>query len=351
MKRPAKNMKHSGLQRLKGARRKTISTSAMQLVETQELFPDHLLPLLVQPTMKGVDLLDWIKNNEAFIQTNLLEYGGLLFRNFEIVGPDQFQEFIEATSSGALKYRERSSPRSQVSGNIYTSTDHPADQKIFLHNENSYAHSWPNKIYFYCYIQPTEGGETPIADCRQIYKKITPAIRDRFEQKGIMYVRNYGAGLGLPWQEVFQTDIRSEVEQYCQKSGYEYEWKPDDGLRTRRVAPAVVSHPKTNEPIWFNHATFFHISTLDESIRIPLLAQFDEMDLPTNSYYGDGTPIEAPVLDHLREVYETETVAFSWLQGDILLLDNMLTAHGRASYRGERKILTGMADPLSHDNL
>jgi alpha-ketoglutarate-dependent taurine dioxygenase len=118
-------------------------------------------------------------------------------------------------------------------------------------------------------------------------------------------------------------------------------------LRTRAVRRATARHPKTGELTWFNHATFFHITTLESAVRDMLLEEFEEEGLPTNTYYGDGSSIEHSVLDHLREAYNQETAIFSWQEGDLLMVDNMLVAHGRRPYRGERRILVGMAEPFS----
>jgi alpha-ketoglutarate-dependent taurine dioxygenase len=156
-------------------------------------------------------------------------------------------------------------------------------------------------------------------------------------------VRNYGDGFGLPWQTVYQTEDKAEVEAHCQRSGIELEWKDGNRLRTRAVRNAVARHPDSGELCWFNHATFFHVSTLTPSIREALLEEFSEEDLPTNTYYGDGSPIEPDALDHLRSCYHAETISFPWQVGDLLMLDNMMTAHGRAPFKGERKVLVGMS--------
>jgi alpha-ketoglutarate-dependent taurine dioxygenase len=163
-----------------------------------------------------------------------------------------------------------------------------------------------------------------------------------------MYVRNFGDGFGLPWQTVFQTTDKSVVEAHCRKAGIVAEWKDGERLRTRAVRPAVARHPRTGEMVWFNHGTFFHASTLAPAIRISLEAEFkEEADFPTNSFYGDGSTIESATLDILRDAYRQETVSFPWQQGDVLMLDNMMVAHGRASYSGRREILVGMAEPWS----
>jgi alpha-ketoglutarate-dependent taurine dioxygenase len=320
------------------------NTSQNSLVSIKPLISvENPLPLLIQPAHDGVDFIAWATSNRKLLEEYLLKHGGILFRNFSLKGVADFEQFITSVSGEPLEYRERSSPRSQVSGNIYTSTDHPPDQSIFLHNENSYRQNWPLHILFFCTLPAQQGGETPIADARKIYKRIDPAIRERFRQKQVLYVRNFGDGIGLSWQTVFQTTNKKAVEQYCQKADIQWEWKSGNRLRTRSVKPAIVSHPITREMLWFNHAVFFHVTTLEPTIRDTLLATFQEEDLPNNTYYGDGTPIEDAVLDELRQAYQEETITFPWQKGDILMLDNMLTAHARTPFSGPRQVLTGMS--------
>jgi alpha-ketoglutarate-dependent taurine dioxygenase len=203
------------------------------------------------------------------------------------------------------------------------------------------------KIFFYCLQPAAEGGETPLVNTRNVYERISPETRERFAAKGCMYVRNFGGGLGLSWEKVFQTADRASVEAYCRRAGIEYEWKDDNRLRTRQVRPAIARHPQTGELTWFNHVAFFHVSTLAPAVRDGLLAEFAPEELPNNTYYGDGTEIEPEVLDELRAAYLAESVAFAWQRGDVLAVDNMLTAHARRPYVGERKVLVGMAEPFS----
>lgn len=340
-----------GPKKLGPIRRKAVNLSQQELITAQPLLADSALPLEIQPAVEGVHLIDWATDHQDFIQTQLQTYGGLLFRNFDMPDVASFEQFIKTVSGETLEYRERSSPRSQVSGNIYTSTDYPADQHIFLHNENSYQHTWPLKIFFFCVTAAQEGGETPIADVRKVYQRIDPQIRERFAEQGWMYVRNFGDGLGLPWQTVFQTTDKTAVDEYCRQNKIETEWRDGDRLRTRAVREAVVRHPLTQEPVWFNHAAFFHVSTLHPTVRDAMLDEFKTEDLPSNSYYGDGSPIEPEVVDALRAAYQQETVAFPWQRGDILMLDNMLVAHGRAPFVGPRKIVVGMSKPFNRDDL
>jgi alpha-ketoglutarate-dependent taurine dioxygenase len=203
------------------------------------------------------------------------------------------------------------------------------------------------RIGFGCLVAPALGGETPIADSRRVFATIDPPVRARFAAKGVRYVRNYRPGLDVPWQTVFHTNDRSTVETYCRRAAIEVEWRRDGGLRTTQICQAVAPHPVTGEMVWFNQAHLFHVSSLPAAVRTNLLAIFGETDLPRQAFYGDGTTIEDEVLDHVRDIYRREAVAFQWQQGDVLVLDNMLVAHARNPFSGPRRIVVGMGDP--HD--
>lgn len=302
-------------------------------------------PLMIEPAVDDLDLISWAQSQRQEIEADLGEHGGILFRGFGLTSVAAFEAFIAAISGGALEYTERSSPRSQVSGRIYTSTDHPADQMIFLHNEQSYNLVVPGKILFFCMQAAERGGNTPIADCRRVLARLDTALKQRFVERKYCYVRNFGEAFGLSWQEAFQTDSRAAVEEYCRANEIAWEWKESERLRTSQVRPAVARHPRTGELTWCNHITFFHVTTLDAPVREALLSGFREEDLPNNTYYGDGSPIESSVLDELRAAYRAETIEFDWRQGDLLLLDNMLTAHGRSPFAGPRQVVVGMAEP------
>lgn len=333
------------------ARRRTVSVSQEALVRHRLLAPQQKLPLVVEPANQDVDLASWSRSQRDALNQQLYEHGAILLRGFAVDSVDRFEEVIAAMSGELLEYRERSSPRSQVSGNIYTSTDYPPDQPIFLHNENSYQHQFPRKIFFYCVTPAAEGGQTPLADCRRVLERLDPEIRRRFLERQWMYVRNFNEGFGLPWQTVFQTSDRAAVEAHCREHGIDFEWKGEETLRTRAVRPAISRHPVTGELVWFNHATILHVSTLTPAVREALLADFAEEELPTNSYYGDGSPIESEVLDQLRAAYHAETIAFPWQEGDILMVDNTLVAHGRQPFSGERLVVVGMSEPMAWEQM
>lgn len=329
------------------AGRTAITVQGDDLVVVDPPSAGRSLPATVRPAVDGVDLTAWAAANRERITSMLDQHGAILLRGFQGADLPGLPPFVRAVAGDPLEYRERSSPRTHVADNVYTSTEHPADQAIFFHNENSYAHSWPLKLFFLCSVAPQQGGETPIADCRRIYRDLDPALRDRFEQKRVRYVRNFSDDLSLSWQTVFGTSDRDQVTATCRSAGYDVQWKGANGLRTTRIGPAVARHPRTGERSWFNHAAFFHVTTLEPAVQEALLAQYAEDDLPNNTYYGDGSPIEASVLEEIRGAYHAASVAFPWQLGDVLLVDNVLVAHGRAPFAGPRRIHVAMAEPCT----
>ncbi|HEV2149657.1 MAG TPA: TauD/TfdA family dioxygenase [Longimicrobiaceae bacterium] len=317
-------------------------------VQTGRLNGFPAAPVVVRPAEQGLVLADWAGENRPWLERMIHQAGAILLRGFGVEDVDEFQRFMLSASGELLPYTYRSSPRTQVKGNVFTSTEYPADQRIPFHTEMSYTSTWPMKIGFLSLIVAETGGETPIADSRRVYDRIPAEIRDRFERLGVMYVRNYTPWMDLPWQSVFQAETREEVDEFCRAAGIEAEWVDDDHLRTRQVCQGVAAHPTTGEKVWMNQAHLFHVSNLDPEMVEVMVEEFGEENLPRNTYYGDGSPIAPEVFAAIRAAYDAEALVFPWEKGDVLLLDNMLMAHARSPFTGERRVVVGMAEP--HDS-
>ena len=317
----------------------------MSAFSVQPLIEGKTLPMLLKAGEAGQPLGAALPVLRETIDRYLTASGGIVFRDFSLDGPDAFQAFAADFGHPLLTYEFGSTPRSQVTSGVYTSTEYPPHQHIPLHNEQAYTRDWPMKIWFYCMQPALEGGETPIADSRAIHRDMPPAIRERFADKGVMYVRNYGNGLDVDWQQVFGTNSRPEVEAYCARHDIECVWKEDGELRTRQVCQGTARHPVTGEWVWLNQAHLFHVSNLEPEVRESLLDVVDdEADLPRNVFYGDGSAIEDETLSTVRTVLEKHKITFPWQAGDVVMLDNMLTAHARAPFKGPRKVIVAMAE-------
>lgn len=302
------------------------------------------IPYVVRSLNPEADLMPFVRAGRERLLDLMARHGALLFRGFDPIGATELHRIMTALTGPPLEYSERSSPRSDVGNEIYTSTDYPPEYAIYLHNEQSYNAHFPRYICFSCVVSAEEQGETPIADSRRVYARIDPGLRERLERQGYLYVRNFGKNFGLPWQEAFSTRDPAEVERYCAANDIELEWVGDDHLRTRQRRPVSLLHPVTGAPTWFNHATFFHVSTLPEKIGAFITGNFSPENYPNNTYWGDGTPFTEGEMAELRAAYAAQETAHPWQVGDILFLENTLVGHGRRPFKGPRKILVGMSE-------
>lgn len=326
-------------------RPEAISVTGEGLIKLSAPADGGPLPLVVEPRLDDLSLSAWVGDNLGLVGPKLLEHGGILFRGFRVAERADFEQFIIALGLVPMTYIEAATPRTRLSERVYTSTEFPAEQTIALHNELSYVSTFPTKILFCCLLPAEAGGETPVGNIEGVYRRVPPRVRERFLQKGWMLVRNFGSGFGPTWQASYHVADRDEAEAYFRGAGVEFEWTGGERLRTRQVRPASLTHPQTGATLWFNHTAFWHVSSLEPRLREMLLSEFGEAGLPYNTYYGDGTPIEELVVEEIREAYRQETVTFGWRAGDILLLENMLVAHGRNPFTGPRTVLAAMGDP------
>lgn len=329
---------------------KAVSLSPRTLITTGYLEPGATFPLVVQPAVDDVDVIDWAQGNVEFLEAELATHGAILFRGFGMDSVATFERFARAIRPELFgEYGDL--PREEAGNNIYQSTPYPADKTILFHNESSHMHRWPMKQWFYCVKAAQAGGETPIVDCRKVYQRLAPTIVENFRRKQLMYVRNFVEGLDVSWQSFFHTEDKAVVEAYCRNADLKCSWTANNGLRTYQICPGVLQHPKTGEMVFFNQVQLHHVSFLDPEVRESMLALFTSEDLPRNVYYGDGSPIEDAVMQEIAKVYWETSVSFTWQAGDVLMLDNMLTAHARNPFQGERKIVVALAEMVTLEDI
>lgn len=308
-------------------------------------------PLLVEPRggrgsgRAAEALFSLCQDGRESLREMLLKAGALLFRGFGELSPPEFAGFVRAFSGRTpLDYVGGASPRVKVGEGVYTSTEYPRHYMLSLHNELSYTYRWPEHLYFYCVTPAAEGGETPLADSRVLLEKIDSEVVARFRERKIRYERRLhgGSGVGLSWQEAFETDERAAVEDYCREGNVLYHWGEDGGLRMSQVRPATHVHTLTGEEVWFNQADAFHTSGMHPETYRSYISRMREEEFPLGACHGDGSALDPAALAHVREVMAAEMSLFPWRAGDLLVLDNVLTAHGRMPFSGARRILLAM---------
>lgn len=331
------------------AKFKRKSATQAELGQTQKVVIKHFftntstLPLVYQSQVPGIKANVWFSNNKAEVEADLLEYGAVLLRGFSAISQQDFEAFVDVSIPNTANYIEGATPRTKLSGSVYTSTEFPQDEEIKLHNELSYTLTPPSRLAFFCLQPPATGGQTQIADMAKVFQALDSEVVDEFEHRGGWLLRrNYGNGFGPSVFKAFGVENLDEIKRYCANAKVDVEVISDSHVITQQVRPAVHKHPQSKADIWFNHVAFWHPSSLCPKILKQLGEVFSQAELPFGTYFGDGSEIPRATIEHIRSVIAAQETMFDWRQGDLLLVDNWRVAHGRKPYSGDRKILVAM---------
>ncbi|KTC84100.1 TauD/TfdA family dioxygenase [Legionella brunensis] len=297
-------------------------------------------------------------NNLSQIRQLLLKNGAFLFRDFPLSTVEHFTDFISTINLGNfVNYIGGDSPRDKVTHKIYTSTEAPPNIYIPLHQELSYLQTYPQHIYFFCEVAPKFQGETVIADARKIFQALNPDVVTRFQNKSVTYIShyyrksklmewiNYLARSHKSWIDVFETDQKQIVEAFCQSNEIKWKWLNGDWIEIKHTRPALLQHPITKETVWFNQAHLYDFNVkllgLWRFLAVKLV-YFRRLTRLHEVTFADGSTIPHQDLYHILDVLEEHTVPHPWAKGDVMILDNVLTMHGRSTFKGKRRILTAL---------
>ncbi|MGQ3887592.1 TauD/TfdA family dioxygenase [Legionella sp. CNM-1927-20] len=327
----------------------------MQVFNISETFP-ALVTLRNNLTFN--ELLNILPSHMPAFEKLLLTHGAILFRGFPLIEPKQFVNFIEKLNLGKFtNYIGGDSPRSKIMDGIYTSTEAPANIYIPLHQELSYLSTYPKHIYFFCEIEPVMGGETIIGDAREIYRQLNPQLVSRFTEKKITYVAHYYhkslimdfinriARSHKSWSEVFETTNPAEVEKFCAENNIQLRWLKDKWLEIKQSMPPLLQHPITKETVWFNQAHLYDFNPKLLGIWKFLASKilyFRRLTRLHEVSFADGEKIPRKDIYHIMDTLKKCTVPVPWKKGDLMVLDNILTMHGRSTFKGQRRILTSL---------
>jgi alpha-ketoglutarate-dependent taurine dioxygenase len=324
---------------------------------------DDKLPLVIEPKDQNTtleELLKILNDENKFFKDSMLKYGGLLFRNFPTPSVDEFIAVMKALNTGPfVDYIGGGSPRKKIKEGVYTSTEAPPAIKIHLHNEMSFAENYPSHIYFFCETPPEENGETFIGDARKILQSVDSKLKDKLAEKNLKYISRYyykSQFMDLmnkiqrghkTWIDVFETDQKRVVEEQCRTNKISYKWHKNDWLEICRIRPPFKVHPITKENVWFNQVHLFNYNPrfIGWWRYIAMRLFYCRKDtLVDEARFADDKKISLKEIYHILDVLDKHSVYFPWQKGDIMALDNILTMHGRAPFKGKRRILTAMTN-------
>ncbi|MFC5994749.1 TauD/TfdA family dioxygenase [Pseudonocardia hispaniensis] len=295
----------------------------------------------------GGDPLRWAAEHRDALRAVVLEHGAVLVRGLGLHDVAEIDAvFRRLAGTDLMTEREAFAARTTYADGLYSSSRWPPKQPMCMHHELSYALEFPGLMLFACRTAATDGGATGVADSPTVLDALPAELVERFEREGWLLARNYNDEIGATFAEAFGTEDRGAVEAYCRANAIEFDWRPDGGLRTRQRRSAVVRHPVTGRRCWFNQIAFLNEWTLDPEVREFLVEVYGSDGLPFNTCFGNGDPIGEDIVALLNETYDARTAREPWQPGDLMLVDNIRTAHSREPYSGSREVLVAMADAV-----
>jgi alpha-ketoglutarate-dependent taurine dioxygenase len=318
------------------------STSTASLLDV-ELQPGRP-PLLRAEATGGA--ASWAAGHRDALRAVVAEHGCVMVRGLGLRDAAETGAVFSKLATGLMTEKEVFAPRRTYSDGVYSSTKWPPNQPMCMHHELSYTLEFPGLMMFACLSAPTEGGATAVADAPTVLDALPAELTERFEREGWLLTRSYNDEIGASVAEAFGTEDRGAVENYCRANAITFEWQPDGGLRTRQRRSAVVRHPVTGRRCWFNQIAFLNEWTMAPEVREYLMDVYGADGLPFNTRFGNGDPIGEDVVEALNSVYEAHTAREPWQAGDLMLVDNIRTAHSREPFEGPREVLVALADPV-----
>jgi alpha-ketoglutarate-dependent taurine dioxygenase len=288
----------------------------------------------------------WATEHRQALRTLVTEHGAVLIRGLRLRDAEHACAVLHRLAPALMTDKEAFAPRRTHTPGVYSSSTWPSNQPMCMHHELSYTLRPPGLMLFACLTAPTTGGATAVADASAVLEALPTELVHRFEQEGWLLTRTYNDEIGAPYAEAFGTDDRTAIEDYCRTHAIEFAWQPDGGLCTRQRRPAVTAHPVTGRRCWFNQIAFLNEWTIEPEIREYLIDVYGAEGLPFNTRFGGGDPIGPDIVQLLNDTYTARTTREPWQAGDLMLVDNVRTAHSREAFQGPREVLVAMAEPL-----
>lgn len=333
---------------------------------TKELFHCYFdekgnLPLVVSPHFQdNSNLIDLSK--QINVARAIKEFGAIVFSGFNIT-EENFLETVQALT-GKLPKSSTDSTREEVRPHVYKSTVVADSHSIPLHQEDAadFRNNMPGTINFLCVEPPKNGaGHTLVGNARIISQKIQetmPEFWQRMQSDTLTYTARY-----LPtnswrtrWirllnpshatiQERFGTEDHREVEEQCVKEKLTCKWDGDWAVVTRSGIPAVIS--VGDESLYCNqiHLNKFSPALCGGWIKYIFARILLYLTTRTMQYdvkFDHGPEINRKDAGKLIEIFKHYQVGRDWKKGDLMMIDNATTMHGKSPHKGKRVIRVTM---------
>ncbi|KAM0925305.1 hypothetical protein ACQ4PT_004279 [Festuca glaucescens] len=304
----------------------------------QKTVDGEQVPLVLTPAMEGgaggtghEALVAALQAEREWLEGKVVANSAVLLRGFGVRDAAEFDAVVEALGWPDIRY-VGPAPRTNVHGRAWTANEGPLEQSVYFHHEMVLIKEFPEKVILFCEVPPPEGGETPFVPSFRVAERALeefPETVEELDVKGLRYTftapsnNNKGSMRGRGWEDAFATSDKAEAEKRAKALGMDVEWLPDGGVKTilgprplTRVFPG-----RKGRRMWFNTVVGMHGKELSSATA------------------ADGSEIPASFVQRCEEIIEEESIQFRWRKGDILILDNLATLHGRRPSLPPRRVL------------
>ena len=278
----------------------------------------------------------WIHENKVSIESQLDEYGAILFSDLPVENAEDFDLFVSAFKYDTFTYEESLSNAVRINktNKVFTANEAPSEIEIFLHHEMAQTPMYPKNIFFFCKSASQYGGETPLCRSDYLYAELLKEdanLISKFEKNGVIYnsVMSNGdelfSGQGRSWQKTLGVSFKEEAELKLQELGYSWHWLEDDNLSVTTKTLKAIKELKNGKKSFFNQVLAASLGWKKNK---------DNDISPVR--FGNGEEICNSSLQMISSLAELLTLQRNWKDQDILLIDNYRVMHGRKPFSGEK---------------
>lgn len=313
----------------------------------QQTHAGGLFPLVYECRDAAVDLdssCAWLRARTDQLSDEACRHGAVLFRGFPLHTAVDFDCFVTAFGLPAFTYEDSLSyaVRLNRTPRVFTANEAPPSVEIFFHHEMAQTPYYPTKLFFFC-EQPAEtGGATPLCRSDVLWQRLVaecPRFVHDVEAKGLRYSNvmagetDLASGLGRSWQSFLKTPAADVAEQRLHELGYQWQWLADGSLKVRTPILRGVHELPDGRRSFFNQLIAAYCGWKDAR----------NLDPSKSITLGDGSELDHDAVAVAIRLSDELALDLPWQAGDVVLLDNYVTMHGRRPYTGTRKILAAMA--------
>jgi alpha-ketoglutarate-dependent taurine dioxygenase len=301
-------------------------------------------PLVLQctssPTLDAVTAR--LTEQRQKLDEQAASHGAILFRGFPLATAEDFDRFVAAFGWKNFPYDESLSNAVRVNRTprVFTANEAPPSVTIFLHHEMAQTPIYPSKLFFFCEQPAEHGGATPLCRSDVLWQRLVercPEFARNCRERGLRYTNvmpsenDPNSGMGRSWQSTLRAQTRQQAEARLKGLGYSWEWLDDGCLRA--TTPVL---PATRE-LSDGRRSFFN----------QLIAAFrgwkDSRNDPSKSItFGDGALLDGRAAMIAAELADELSFDLAWQRGDVALVDNYVTMHGRRTFVGTRTVLASL---------